>query len=140
MRLKIGAEDMAFPRINKATFRTKEQTGLLMLAGFFVEGGSAAPGYPSYAALTARSNLRGVDLRQIFWCVSLIVLGLSSIMGSINYITTVINLRAPGMIWFRLPLCVWALFVTACLVLLAILVLSGAAILLLFDQTLGTKF
>jgi len=84
--------------------------------------------------------LSGVHLGQIFWCLGLIVLGLSSIMGSFNYITTVINMRAPGMNWFRLPLSIWALFVTACLVLLAIPVLSGAAILLLFDQTIGTKF
>ena len=138
--LKIGAPDMAFPRINMASFWTAVPAGLLMLAGFFVEGGSAAAGWTSYAPLSARSDLTGVHLGQIFWCLSLIVLGLSSIMGSFNYITTVINLRAPGMNWFRLPLSIWSLFVTACLVLLAIPVLSGAAILLLFDQTLGTHF
>src|SRR5918911_2312264 len=138
--LKIGAPDMAFPRINMASFWTAVPAGLLMLAGFFVEGGSAAAGWTSYAPLSARSDLSGVHLGQIFWCLSLIVLGLSSIMGSFNYITTVINLRAPGMNWFRLPLSIWALFVTACLVLLAIPVLSGAAILLLFDQTIGTHF
>ena len=123
--LKIGAPDMAFPRINMASFWTAVPAGLLMLAGFFVEGGSAAAGWTSYAPLSARSDLSGVHLGQIFWCLSLIILGLSSIMGSFNYITTVINMRAPGMNWFRLPLSIWALFVTACLVLLAIPVLSG---------------
>ena len=72
--------------------------------------------------------------------LSLAILGLSSILGATNYITTVVNLRAPGMTWFRLPLSIWALFVTAILVLLAIPILSGAAIMLFFDQTIGTHF
>jgi cytochrome c oxidase subunit I len=138
--LKIGAPDMAFPRINMASFWTAVPAGILMVAGFFVEGGSAAAGWTSYAPLSVQSEYSGVHLGQIFWCISLVVLGLSSIMGSFNYITTVINMRAPGMNWFRLPLSIWALFVTSCLVLLAIPVLSGAAILLLFDQTIGTHF
>ena len=127
--LKIGAPDMAFPRINMASFWTAVPAGLLMLAGFFVEGGHASAGWTSYAPLSSEPALTGVSKGQQLWCLSLIILGLSSIMGSFNYITTVINLRAPGMNWFRLPLSIWALFVTACLVLLAIPVLSGAPIL-----------
>ena len=138
--LKIGAPDMAFPRINMASFWTAVPAGLIMVAGFFVEGGAAGAGWTSYAPLSERPEYSGVQLGQIFWCISLVILGLSSIMGSFNYITTVINLRAPGMTWFRLPLSIWALFVTSCLVLLAIPVLSGAAIMLLFDQTIGTHF
>jgi len=72
--------------------------------------------------------------------VSLVILGFSSLMGAVNYITTIVNMRAPGMKWFRLPLPVWALFITAILVLLAIPVLTGAIIMLLFDQTIGTAF
>jgi heme/copper-type cytochrome/quinol oxidase subunit 1 len=68
------------------------------------------------------------------------VLGLSSILGAVNYISTIINMRAPGMGWFRLPLSIWSLFITAILVLLAMPILSGALIMLLFDQTLGTHF
>jgi len=138
--LKIGAPDMAFPRLNMASFWIAVPAGLLMVAGFFVEGGHAAAGWTSYAPLSARSDLSGVHLGQIFWLMSLAILGLSSILGSMNYITTVVNMRAPGMTWFRLPLSIWALFITAILVLLAIPVLSGAAIMLLFDQTLGTHF
>src|SRR5204862_39121 len=74
------------------------------------------------------------------WSISIVVLGLSSVMGSVNYITTIINHRAPGMTWFRMPLSVWSLFITAILAVLALPVLQGAAILLLFDQTLGTHF
>ena len=138
--LKIGAHDMAFPRINMASFWIAVPAGILMLAGFFVEGGHAAAGWTSYAPLSENSEYSGVSTGQIIWCVSLIVLGLSSILGSFNYITTIVNMRAPGMGWFRLPLSIWSLFVTAILVLLAMPVLSGAIIMLLFDQTLGTHF
>ena len=138
--LKIGAPDMAFPRINMASFWIAVPAGLIMLAGFFVEGGHAAAGWTGYAPLSANPELTGVTLGQQLWCVSLIILGLSSILGSFNYITTIINMRAPGMIWFRLPLSIWSLLVTAVLVLLAMPVLSGALIMLLFDQTLGTHF
>jgi cytochrome c oxidase subunit 1 len=138
--LKIGAEDMAFPRLNMASFWTAVPAGLLMLAGFFVEGGHAAAGWTSYAPLSANPEYTGVSMGQKLWCASLIILGLSSILGAVNYITTIIQLRAPGMLWFRMPLSIWSLFVTAWLVLLAIPVLSGAVIMLLFDQTIGTHF
>jgi cytochrome c oxidase subunit 1 len=138
--LKIGAPDMAFPRINMASFWIAVPAGVLMLSGFFVEGGHAAAGWTSYAPLSANSEYSGVSGGQIIWCVSLIVLGLSSILGSFNYITTIINMRAPGMNWFRMPLSIWSLFITAILVLLAMPVLSGAIIMLLFDQTIGTHF
>jgi cytochrome c oxidase subunit 1 len=138
--LKIGAPDMAFPRINMASFWVAVPAGVLMLAGFFVEGGHAAAGWTAYAPLSENPEYSGVSTGQVLWCVSLIILGFSSIMGSFNYITTVINMRAPGMNWFRLPLSIWALFITAILVLLAMPVLSGAIIMLLFDQTIGTDF
>src|SRR6266851_2531979 len=132
--LKIGAHDMAFPRINMASFWLALLAGLIMLAGFFVPDGAARAGWTSYAPLSARPDLSGASYGQMLWCISLVCLGLSSILGSVNYITTVINNRAPGMTWFRMPLSVWSLFITAILGLLALPVLSGAAIMLLFDQ------
>src|SRR5206468_9235097 len=81
-----------------------------------------------------------LTISQKLWSISIVVLGLSSVMGSVNYITTIINLRAPGMTWFRMPLSVWALFITAILAVLALPVLQGAAIMLLFDQTIHTHF
>ncbi len=138
--LKIGAHDMAFPRINMASFWTALLAGLVMTAGFFVPDGAARAGWTSYAPLSARPDFSGASYGQMLWCVSLVLLGLSSILGSLNYITTVINNRAPGMTWFRMPLSVWALFITAILGLLALPVLSGAVIMLLFDQTIGTHF
>jgi len=138
--LKIGAPDMAFPRLNMWSFWIAVPAGTLMLAGFFVEGGHAAAGWTSYAPLSAVSEYSGVSAGQKIWLLSIAILGLSSILGATNYITTVVNLRAPGMTWFRLPLSIWALFITAILVLLAIPILSGAAIMLFFDQTIGTHF
>jgi len=138
--LKIGAHDMAFPRINMASFWLALLAGLIMTASFFVPNGPIRSGWTNYAPLAARPDLSGVTVGQMLWCVSIVVLGLSSVLGSLNYITTVINHRAPGMTWFRMPLSVWALFITAILGVLALPVLQGAAIMLLFDNILGTHF
>ncbi|MCH8146216.1 MAG: cbb3-type cytochrome c oxidase subunit I [Gemmatimonadetes bacterium] len=138
--LKIGAPDMAFPRLNMASFWVAFSAGILMMAGFFVEGGHAAAGWTAYAPLSADPEWTGVSGGQQIWLLSIAILGLASIMGALNYITTVVNLRAPGMTWFRMPLSIWSLFITAILVLLAIPILSGAAIMLFFDQTIGTHF
>ena len=138
--LKIGAPDMAFPRLNMASFWIAFSSGILMMAGFFVEGGHSAAGWTVYAPLSADPQWTGVYGGQQIWLLSIAFLGLASILGATNYITTIVNLRAPGMTWFRLPLSIWALFITAILVLLAIPILSGAAIMLFFDQTIGTHF
>jgi len=138
--LKIGTHDMAFPRINMWSFWLALLAGAIMLAGFFVPDGAPRAGWTMYAPLSARPDLSGATYSQKLWSISIVVLGLSSVMGSVNYITTIINLRAPGMTWFRMPLSVWALFITAILAVLALPVLQGAAIMLLFDQTIGTHF
>ena len=138
--LQIGAEDMAFPRINMLSFWITPVAGVIMLASFFVEGGAAGAGWTSYAPLSTSGEWTGVYMGQVLWLISLIVLGFSSITGALNYVTTVIAMRAPGMTWFRVPLATWSLFVTAWLLLLAIPILTGGLILLLFDQTIGTAF
>ncbi|MQA90466.1 MAG: cytochrome c oxidase subunit I [Gemmatimonas sp.] len=138
--LQVGAPDMAFPRLNMASFWLAVVSGILMFAGFFVEAGHAAAGWTSYAPLSVVPEYSGVYNGQVLWTVSLIILGFSSLAGAVNYITTIINMRAPGMTLLRLPLPTWALFITSILILLAIPVLTGALILLLFDQVLGTGF
>ena len=138
--LQIGADDMAFPRINMLSFWITPVAGAIMLASFFVEGGAAGAGWTSYAPLSTSGEWTGVYMGQILWLVSLIILGFSSITGALNYVTTVIAMRAPGMTWFRIPLATWSLFITAWLLLLAIPILTGGLILLLFDQTIGTAF
>ncbi len=138
--LKIGAPDMAFPRLNMWSFWLMIPAGGLMLASLFVMGGSSVSGWTVYAPLSAIPDYTGVHLGQQLWCLGIVVFGLSSLLGSVNYITTVVNLRAPGMTWFRMPLSVWALFITAVLAILAVPVLAGAVIMLFFDQTIGTHF
>src|SRR5579862_1714469 len=138
--LMIGARDMAFPKLNMFSFWVSAIAGVIMVSSFFVAGGAAAAGWTSYAPLSAVPNYTGVDWGQDLWCISLIVLGVSSLMGSINYITTVINMRTKGMTFFRLPLVIWSLFITAILLLLALPVLTTALALLLFDRMGGTHF
>ena len=138
--LMIGARDMAFPKLNMLSFWTGAVSGVVMLAGFFVPGGHAAAGWTAYAPLSAVPQYSGVHWGQNLWLISLFVLGVSSMMGSINYITTVVNMRAPGMTLFRLPLVIWSLFITAILLLLALPVLTSACAMLLFDRTLGTHW
>ncbi|MGH7480445.1 MAG: cytochrome c oxidase subunit I [Candidatus Methylomirabilales bacterium] len=138
--LMIGARDMAFPVLNMLSFWSGAVGGMVMLAGFFVPGGHAASGWTAYAPLSASAIYTGVDWGQNLWNISLIIVAASSLMGSINYITTIINMRAPGMIWFRLPLVIWSLFITAILLLLALPVLTAALAMLLADRMLGTHF
>ena len=138
--LMVGARDMAFPTLNMLSIWTFVVASVVMLAGFFVSGGHAAAGWTGYAPLSAAAVYTGVDWGQNLWCLSLIIMGTSSLMGAINYITTVINMRAPGMTFFRLPLVIWSLFITAILLLLALPVLTAALAMLLFDRMAGTSF
>ena len=138
--LMIGTRDMAFPVLNMLSFWSNMLGTVIMLAGFFVPGGHAAAGWTGYAPLSSVVDLSGVNWGQNLWCISLIIMGVSSLMGSINYITTIINMRAPGMTWFRLPLAIWALFIVAILLLLAFPVVASALALILFDRMAGTSF
>jgi cytochrome c oxidase subunit 1 len=136
----IGARDMAFPLLNMLSFWVTAAAGVIMLSGFFVEGGHAAAGWTSYTPLSSVAAYTGVNWGQNLWCISLFVMGVGSMMGSINYITTIINMRAPGMTLFRMPLVIWSLFITAILLLLALPVLTSGVAMLLFDRTLGTSW
>jgi cytochrome c oxidase subunit 1 len=138
--LMIGTVDMAFPKLNMLSFWVAAVSTVVLLVSFFVPGGPAAGGWTSYATLAAKSQYTGVEWGQHLWIISILILGVSSLMGSVNYITTIVNMRAPGMSYFRMPLTVWSLFITAILLLLALPVLSAALAMLLFDRTMGTSF
>jgi cytochrome c oxidase subunit I len=138
--LKIGARDMAFPRLNMISYWLFLTAGLIMLSSFFVEGGPAAMGWTAYPPLSDVKDYTGIGAGMNLWLVSLLISGVASVLGAINYITTIVNMRAPGLTWFRLPLTVWSLFIVATLLLIAIPVLSSAIILLLFDRTVFTSF
>ncbi|HYM50353.1 MAG TPA: cytochrome c oxidase subunit I [Candidatus Limnocylindrales bacterium] len=136
--LMIGARDMAFPRINAFSFWLIPLGGLIMYGGLLTQTGAAAAGWTGYVPLTEKAFSPG--LGQDLWIVGLHILGISSIMGAINFLVTIHNMRAPGMSWFRLPLFVWSVEVTAGLVLLASPFLAGALAMVLMDRQLGTTF
>ena len=138
--LMIGARDMAFPKLNMLSFWVGLAGGSVVASSFFVEGGTAATGWTAYPPLSADPQYTGVALGQTLWIVGVLLIGTASIMGAVNYITTIVNMRAPGMHFFRMPLSVWALFITAVLQLMATPVLASALGMLLFDRTLGTHF
>ena len=138
--LMIGAKDMAFPFLNMLSFWVAVIASIIMLWGFFVPGGHAAAGWTGYPPLSSSVEFSGVDWGQNLWIISLMFIGISSMMGSVNFITTIVNMRAKGMTFFRMPLTVWSLFIVAILLLLAIPVLASALSMLLFDRIWGTSF
>ncbi len=139
--LMIGAPDMAFPKLNMMSYWFMWPAFILMLCSFGVEGGAAAAGWTSYPPLSSvRSAAPGSLDGQTLWLLSLLFVGMSSLMGSINYITTIVNMRAPGMHFFRMPMTVWSLFITAILQAFALPVLTAALIMQTLDRVLGTSF
>src|SRR5262245_58779602 len=111
--LQIGAADMAFPRINMASYQAYVIGGLIMMVSFFIPGGSAQAGWTSYSPLATIIVGHG----QTFWIIGMVFLITSSLLGAVNFLATIIQLRAPGMTWMRLPFFVWAQFVTGFLLL-----------------------
>jgi cytochrome c oxidase subunit 1 len=139
--LQIGARDMASPFINMLSYWAFFVASVVMLISFFVPGGPSGVGWTAYAPLSAlhdrnSSSGTGLDL----WIISMCLFVVSQLMGGINYITTVLNLRTKGMAMNRLPLSVWGLLFTAIMGLLSFPVLLAAFILLLFDRNGGTSF
>ncbi|MCS7295438.1 MAG: cbb3-type cytochrome c oxidase subunit I, partial [Dehalococcoidia bacterium] len=133
--LMIGARDMAFPRINALSYWLLPIGGILMFAGFLVDGGAASAGWTAYSPL-ARTLGPGMDL----WIIAVIILGISSTIGAANFITTILRMRAPGMTMFRMPIFCWTVLVTAVLQLLATPVLAAALAMLYIDRNFGGSF
>ena len=147
--LMIGARDMAFPRVNALSFWLIPLGGLIMYSGFLVPAvlnGSTVicPGGPGSAGWTGYVPLTGAhyscSMGQDLWIIGLHMLGISSMLGGINFLATIHNMRAPGMTWGRLPLFVWAQEITQALVVLASPFLAGALAMVLLDRQIGTSF
>jgi len=135
--LMIGARDMAFPKLNALSYWTYLFAGCFMYSSFFL-GGAPNDGWFSYAPLTENlySPTHGMD----FWIMGILLLGFATTIGSINFIVTIIQLRAPGMTLTRMPAFVWAQFVTAFLAVFSIPSLTTAVLLLLLDRQMGAHF
>ncbi|MFQ5628833.1 MAG: cbb3-type cytochrome c oxidase subunit I, partial [bacterium] len=133
--LQIGAPDMAFPKINMVSYWSLFVGGVIMLYSFFVPGGAANSGWTSYSPLADIATTG-----QTFWLVGMVFLITSSLLGSVNFIATTVQLRAEGLTYMRLPFFVWAQFVTSFLLLLAFPPLEVAGILQLMDRVAGTSF
>jgi cytochrome c oxidase subunit 1 len=143
MPLQIGAIDMAFPKLNAWSYWLYFIGGVLMLLSFFLPTGAAQSGWTNYSPLATTS---GYQNRSVFltggtqWLMAMVFLISSSLLGSVNFITTIMNLRCKGMTWMRLPFFCWAMLVTGFLLLLAFPPLEVAAVLQLFDRLFGSSF
>ncbi|MCB1233809.1 MAG: cbb3-type cytochrome c oxidase subunit I [Verrucomicrobiae bacterium] len=141
--LQIGAPDMAFPRVNMASFWCYFVGGTLMIVSFFLPSGAAKVGWTNYSPLATTTDQQFANqfwTGQTQWLFAMVFLITSSLLGAVNFITTIINLRARGLTWMRLPFFVWAMLVTGFLLLLAFPPLEVAAIMQLMDRMFGTSF
>src|SRR5246500_5837936 len=140
--IQIGAPDMAFPRLNMLSFWVTFLAFIAILAAFVVPGGAPISGWTGYAPLSGLGEVTGPGegWGQTMWIISISLFCLASLLGALNFIATLIDMRAPGMSLFRMPLTWWGWFVTAILGLLAFGVLLAGGILLLLDRSAGTSF
>jgi cytochrome c oxidase subunit I len=133
--LMIGAPDMAFPRLNALSYWLLPVAGVMMLASYFAPGGAFATGWTAYAPLSTE-----LPLGQNFFTIAVQFAGASSIATALNFLVTIITMRAPGMTFFRMPLLVWANFTTSLLVVIATPFIAGSQFMVLLDRALGADF
>lgn len=139
--LQIGARDMASGFMNMLSYWFFFLSGVIMFISLFIETGPASGGWTVYPPLSALPQaMSGSGLGMTLWLVAMVFFIVSTLLGGVNYITTVINLRTEGMTFSRLPLTIWAFFITAVIGLLSFPVLFAAALLLVFDRSFGTSF
>jgi cytochrome c oxidase subunit 1 len=133
--LMIGAPDMAFPRLNALSYWLLPVAGVMMLGSFFAPGGAFADGWTAYAPLSTNA-----PIGQTFFSMGVQFAGASSIMTALNFLVTIITMRAPGMSFFRMPLLVWANFATSLLVVIATPFIAASQFFVLLDRALGFNF
>jgi cytochrome c oxidase subunit I len=137
MPLQIGSPDVAFPRLNLFSYYLFLFGGLILLFSFIAPGGAAAFGWYAYSPLT--SSLYSPGVGGDMWIMGLVLAGFGTILGGVNFVTTIFCMRAPGMTMFRMPLFSWSVLVTSMLVLLAFPVLTAALLVLEIDRKLGAQ-
>src|SRR4029079_799029 len=135
LQLMIGAPDMAFPRLNAPSFWMLPIAGIMMTCSFFAPGGSFATGWTAYAPLSTDA-----PIGQMFFTIGVQFAGASSVMTALNFLVTIITMRAPGMSFWRMPLLVWANFSTSLLVVIATPFIAASQFMVLLDYGLGFHF
>jgi cytochrome c oxidase subunit 1 len=138
--LMIGAQDMAFPRLNMLSFWIFFLASLVLMVSFFVPGGAAAAGWTGYPPLSAKMEYTGVGWGMNLWLLALALEFASFLLGGVNFLTTAMNMRAPGLTWFRLPVVVWMQLTAAVIFMLSVGPLIAGAVMLLMDRLIGTTF
>ncbi|MGN6182015.1 MAG: cytochrome c oxidase subunit I [Mucilaginibacter sp.] len=139
--LQVGARDMASPFMNMLSYWFFFLACVIMLSSFFVQKGPASGGWTIYPPLSALPKaMPGSEMGMTLWLISMICFVASSLMGGINYVSTVLNMRTKGMDLWKMPLTVWAFFLTAILGVLSFPVLVAGVVLLIFDRSMGTSF
>ncbi|MCP5065385.1 MAG: cytochrome c oxidase subunit I, partial [bacterium] len=138
--LMIGADDMVFPKINRLSFQIFLLSAIVLLGSFFVEGGAFGGAWTSYPPLSAKAEFSLTPLGSTLWLVAVALEFVAFLLGGINFITTAMNARAPGMRPFDVPAVVWMIVIASVIFMLSVGPLIAGAIMLLFDQVLGTGF
>ncbi|MBC7567936.1 MAG: cbb3-type cytochrome c oxidase subunit I [Pedobacter sp.] len=139
--LQLGARDMASPFLNMLSYWFFFSACVIMMASFFIQTGPASAGWTIYPPLSALPTaIKGSGLGMTLWLTSMVLFVASSLMGGINYVSTVLNLRTKGMDLWKMPLTIWAFFLTAILGILSFPVLVAGVVLLVFDRSFGTSF
>lgn len=139
--LQIGARDMASPFLNMLSYWFFFAACVIMMGSFFIQTGPASAGWTVYPPLSALPTaISGSGLGMTLWLISMILFVASSLMGGINYVSTILNMRTKGMDLWKMPLTIWAFFLTAVLGILSFPVLVAGVVLLIFDRSFGTSF
>ncbi len=138
--LMIGADDMVFPRINRLSYQIFLLSAIVLIASFFVPGGGFGGAWTAYPPLSANAEYSLTPLGSTMWVLAVALEFVAFLLGGINFITTLMNARAPGMKWLDIPIVCWMIVIASILFMASVGPLIAGAIMLLFDQNLGTGF
>ncbi|MGY4383686.1 cytochrome c oxidase subunit 1 [Pedobacter sp. UYP24] len=139
--LQLGARDMASPFLNMLSYWFFFSACMIMMSSFFIQTGPASAGWTIYPPLSALPTaIKGSGMGMTLWLISMVLFVASSLMGGINYVSTILNMRTKGMDLWKMPLTIWAFFLTAILGILSFPVLVAGVVLLVFDRSFGTSF
>ncbi len=138
--LMIGADDMVFPRINRLSYQVFLLSAIVLLGSFFVDGGAFGGAWTAYPPLSAKAEYSLTPLGSTLWVLAVALEFVAFLLGGVNFITTVMNSRAPGMRMYDIPMVIWMIVIASILFMVSVGPLVAGAVMLLFDQNVGTAF